>query len=294
MGAWTRRHPVTAFLLIAFGVPWIGWTFRGFMFDGEWFSQGARGAIGWVLFYFGCGPLLGGFIVTAMTRGRSGVRALLRRCIDWRVNGWWWAYAILLPIVLAGVSRGVLAALAGVELGSFDPLGLAVLFTPGILLIFTIGPLCEEAGWRGFLLPNLLESYSPLPASLLIGILWTVWHLPLSFTLSAYEGIFGEPGQFVSYLVLVTAFSVHFTWLHRYGRGSLLLVMVFHWTVNARNPVFSRLFPEVSSETWSSLNASPAFAVATVLPWVLTAAALGIMMRSWGDGRPTSRPGPSS
>ena len=117
----------------------------------------------------------------AITRGKTGVVGLLRRMVRWRVGLRWYAVALLLPVAIslaAAVFNVLLGAQApsSVELGSW--MGLFSTFFL-LLLVPGIGGAWEEPGWRGYALPRLQVGRSTLFASLILGVLIVVWHLPL-------------------------------------------------------------------------------------------------------------------
>ena len=86
----------------------------------------------------------------------------------------------------------------------------------------------EETGWRGFALPRLLDRTGPLPASLFLGVVWAVWHLPLFWTVG--RDAYGAP--FVIMLVELPAMSVLYTWVFQHTAGSALLAILFHASGN--------------------------------------------------------------
>jgi membrane protease YdiL (CAAX protease family) len=110
------------------------------------------------------------------------------------------------------------------------PLALAV-------TIFLEGGALEEPGWRGFALPQLLGRRSALSASLILGAVHAGWHLPLYVT--SPENLY--------YIPLVMAAAVLFTWLYVATRGSVLLAVLFHGSVNTFAAYFAPLFPAVDA-----------------------------------------------
>ena len=96
-----------------------------------------------------------------------------------------------------------------------------------VILTLTDG-LGEELAWRGFALPRLLSRHNALVASLILGVIWALWHLPLVWT----EGsvMYQQPVWLL--LVDITAKSVLFTWVFLHTRGSVLLAMLFHGATN--------------------------------------------------------------
>ncbi len=155
--------------------------------------------------------------------------------VKWRVPVRWWVLAITGPIVLSG-----LATLLNVALGAPTPtseeLGAWTNVAPtalAILLIPVIGGAWEEPGWRGYALPRLLAERSPLVASLILGVLWSVWHLPVYFV----------DDQHWSDLVLVVFATIAFTWFFQNALQSVLLAMVVHAMNNTiSGEYFSQMF----------------------------------------------------
>lgn len=94
------------------------------------------------------------------------------------------------------------------------------------------GPLGEEAGWRGFALPRLQARHSPLVASLLLSVIWGLWHLPLHLQ-GVYHGVFpdGMPGILLR-IVTSAPTAILFTWLYNRTRGNLWLMVLLHTAVN--------------------------------------------------------------
>jgi membrane protease YdiL (CAAX protease family) len=104
-----------------------------------------------------------------------------------------------------------------------------LLMLPLFLVILTLTDgLGEELAWRGFALPRLLTRYNALVASLILGVIWALWHLPLVWTEGAT--LYQQPAWLL--LMDVTAKSILFTWVFLYTRGSVLIAMLFHGATN--------------------------------------------------------------
>jgi len=287
---WARRHPIVAFLIIGYGIPWIGWSVRSLLFADQPLDQAEWSTGSWALYYSGGGLLVAGFVMSWVTAGRRGVMDLMRRMLRWRVSPWMWIYALVTPLVFGALGWLAAQYAGGADLGPFQPWRSYLLFSPAILFLFTIGPLCEEAGWRGFLLPKLMETHNALAASLIIGFLWTMWHYPLSFMPNFFDQFQTAPGLFF-YFVIVTAFSVHFTFLALRTGGSVLLAMVLHWTINAQGQGAVRaLFPEADEAALAQLAEVAWMPLVGLLLWSVSAILIVII-----TGRhlsPDRRPAP--
>ena len=86
----------------------------------------------------------------------------------------------------------------------------------------------EEVGWRGYALPRLAGRFGFARAGLLLGVIWSAWHLPIFFLPGADK--YGQ--SFPVWTLQVVALSVAITWLYAQTRGSLLLTMLLHSAVN--------------------------------------------------------------
>ncbi len=211
------------------------------------------------------GPTL--MAITLSSRQPGGARALLRRFAIWRVGARWYAVAIFLP-ALVTLGGALLFAARGSTIGGLD-LSRAHIIPLALLVGSLFGPLAEELGWRGYLLPRLLERHGPLTASLIVGAVWTAWHTPLFFA-PAGTSISGEPvtiSAVAFYLAFLTGYSIFYTWIHIHTGGSVLLAFLLHLTFNAE--LLNRLIPglwDVSSavERWSLI---PLWLLAGLVIW---------------------------
>jgi CAAX protease family protein len=219
------RHPLFFFFLLAFTFTWII----------EFLLLGLLHLLPLLFLAVLVGPTLSAFIMTGITERRVGVVRLLRRYVLWRVSFWWYLFVLIgIPALILWsllISPGALTKLPA----SVPILGLAYLLT--YLATFVLGgPLLEEPGWRGFALPRLQQRFGPLRGTLLLGILWGLWHLPLFLVIPGYNGagtgIVGILLPFSLFLLTVVAFAVLFTWVFNHTKGSLLLVMLLHTSIN--------------------------------------------------------------
>ena len=101
----------------------------------------------------------------------------------------------------------------------------------------------EEIGWRGYALPRLANRFGLAPASVILGLVWASWHLPLFFV--PESSTFGQ--SFPLYLLQVTALSVAMAWLYANTRGSLLPVMLMHAAVNNTKDIVPSADPHATN-----------------------------------------------
>ena len=185
----------------------------------------------WVLPFLVLGawaPNIAGVAAAYMTQGHDGVRDLFDRLTRWRIDWFWWAAAFLLPFLLWNLAILGAMPFADVSFARWIPAsGTAFLMFLGAHLIG--GPLAEELGWRGFALPRLLSRMGAVPASLLIGAVWALWHLPVFF-IPELERIILPPGlAFLPFAIYVVSASVLMSWITLSARQSVLPAMAFHF-----------------------------------------------------------------
>lgn len=156
-----------------------------------------------------------------------------QRLIDFKRIGTGWYAVIFLTVPLLTL-LGVLLGGAGVEFEALtnlieNPWSLI----PFALFLLLFGPLPEEMAWRGYALDGLQVRWNALTASLILGFLWTIWHLPLFLISGSYQhglGI-GTP-QFWLYLLDKIPQSILITWIYNNNRRSILAAVLFHFMVN--------------------------------------------------------------
>jgi membrane protease YdiL (CAAX protease family) len=191
------------------------------------------------------GPTLSAIIVIAVLDGRKGLGAFFKRYVQWRAGVVWWLFVLFgLFIALNIVAVLILGASILSEL--FKNIGL-ILTTYLVSLIagIVLGPLWEEPGWRGFALPRLQGRFGPLLGTLILGVLWALWHLP------GYLGGW-MTSNIVSLLVSSVAFSIVMTWVYNNTRGSILLMILLHSSSNAAISVGSKVLPANLSQSMSA------------------------------------------
>jgi uncharacterized protein len=202
-----RRYPLIVFFVLAYVFSWWPWPLYAFGLSPS------------PIIAFG--PFLAAILVLALTTGKGGVVTLLRRMVRWRVRPVWYAVALLLPVAISGGAALLNVVVLGASAPSPAELGAWSGLVPTFFLLLLVpgtGGAWEEPGWRGYALPKQQGGHSALLASLILGVVWAFWHLPLMVI-----------GQIhLSDPVYIVAWTVVLTWVFNNTNGSVLIAMLMH------------------------------------------------------------------
>jgi membrane protease YdiL (CAAX protease family) len=198
----------------------------------------------------------------AVTAGRVGLRELWERLTCFRI-GWGWYVVGLLPVLLYILATALAGAFSSADFSmSAISTALFSLQAGFFVSLFLRGAMGEELGLRGFALPRLQKTNSPFRASLIIGLLWGAWHLPVL--------IGRDVVSVVAFGLLSFGLSFLFTYMFNGSGGSLIPVLLFHATQNWEEG-FETVFPTLVGTDWelvSTLALLLIGIVAGVLVWM--------------------------
>lgn len=246
-----REYPVVSFFALALALSWSIWIPAISLLSGNTSTA--------VVMVGSFGPAVAGVLLTK-AQGRS-LRAWVSEMATFRIGARWWLVALGLPVAVAAVS----AVFFAVEFGNLDPSLLpnrAARWLFGLLFISLVGGGNEEPGWRGYALPHLQRDYSALTASLVIGVVWAVWHLPLYYLPGGmYAG-----KSFALFAPMVLAFSVVLTWLYNGSGGSVPAAILLHAGINSASALIPVPAEAVSvlSRAWHMQLQVAIFAVVAI------------------------------
>jgi len=208
-----KRHPVVTYFVLAYALSWACWIPLAIARTWASFPFIVFAVLGSAV------PSLLGILLTALLSGKTGLKELFGRLGRMRVPLIWYAVVLLLIPALWLAAAGI-PALLGLATVTFAFSGFTVL--SGLC-----AALLEELGWRGFALPRMQARRPAFTASLLLGALWTSWHLPLMIAMGLPLTAAGLTGFLFSVLML-TAWAVVFTWVYNNTNGSLFLMILLH------------------------------------------------------------------
>jgi membrane protease YdiL (CAAX protease family) len=216
---WSRRHDLALYVGLAFLISWAAWPLVRLNPDSS------------PLVPFG--PLVAAVVVSLLTGGSRELRTLLSQLGRWSRPLRWYLIALVGPAVIALVA-GALGIALGARPAPFQA-GWPAIAGTFVTTLVMVG-LFEEVGWRGYALPRLQRHRSALRAALLLGAIWSVWHLP---------ELLSDPGGQrppIPFVIFVLAQSVILTWQYNSSLGSLPIVMVSHAATNTTAQVLLPLF----------------------------------------------------
>lgn len=222
------------------------WVFFGATFAWTWAFWGLgillkismESAFGFGLLFLGVlGPMVTGIGFTYLTKNKAGRRDYWLRIIDVRRIGlrWWLVLLCFVPLLnalaaLIDVVLGGTGAVWGETLVNAASNPLALVFSA---MFATLIPFIEELGWRGYVLDRLQETRSALISTLILGSVWSLWHLPLFFTEGTYQAGLGVGTlEFWLFMIGIVPLSFAFTWVYNNTNRSILAVILFHGMVN--------------------------------------------------------------
>lgn len=249
-------RPVLKFLSLTFAATWTCWAAAFAISRDSAPATPALAAVARVVFLLGVfAPGLVALALTEQDEGRATTRTLFGRVFQWRVAPGWYVFAIgYMPAIKLSVALAHRAATGAWPRFTEEPW---YLLAAAITVSMWVQA-GEEIGWRGYVLPRLTDRVGLAPASVILGIVWAIWHVPLFLVPDG-----NTSGQsFPLYLLQVTALSVAMAWLYWRTEASLLLVMLLHATVN-NTP---HLVPSAVLRT-----ATPFALSAPLAEWLMTA-----------------------
>jgi membrane protease YdiL (CAAX protease family) len=191
----------------------------------------------------GMGPMLAAILLLYISKNVEIRKDYWHRLLSFkRISSPWYLVIILLPPILTGLSAIFDLALGGEGIAleaAFEFTSHPLTIFPYIIFILFFGPVPEEMGWRGYALDGLQDQFSALHASLILGVAWSLWHLPLFFLEGTYQANLGIGSlSFWLYLIVILPQTILMTWIFNNNRRSTLSAVLFHFMINFTGELF--------------------------------------------------------
>jgi hypothetical protein len=183
----------------------------------------------------GISPLLAGLVLLWLTQGREGCRDLRRRLTEpGRIGPRWWP-VILLFYPAFTLAMAVVALVAGITSAPLEFVSSRRLFDPGamalLIAVALVFPTVEEVGLRGYWFDRLQARFSALASSLILGVVWATWHVPLVYMVGYFEATTFDP-ELWWWLPSIVLTAIVGTWVYNNTGRSVLAVIVLHFVGN--------------------------------------------------------------
>jgi membrane protease YdiL (CAAX protease family) len=185
----------------------------------------------------GVSPLVIAVALTYITQDREGRRAYWQRVFDFRrINSQWYAVIFLIVPLLTALAA-LMDVLFGGDGGRLEAatrfLSQPLAILPFAVFMLFFGPVPEELGWRGYALDRLQMKWNALGASIVLGAVWALWHLPLFFIDGTYQSNLGIGTlPFWIFMLEILPKSILITWIFNNNRESTLSAVLLHFMDN--------------------------------------------------------------
>ncbi len=179
-------------------------------------------------------PSFVGLLMEYKINGKKGFIKLTKKMVNPKISLKWYIYIfgvmpgiMLLSYIILQISGSIIPK------SEFPIYVIPLVF---IYIMFLMGPLGEEAGWRGFLLRKMVVIFRPFYASVILGLIWSLWHLPLFFIdntiqaklVSNYSFAFA----FFGYILYTLIITIQISILYINTKGNIFGVILFHTMTN--------------------------------------------------------------
>lgn len=252
---------VLTFVALTYAVSWAAWLTAMAVLPAA--APQPAGALRGFLYLLGVfAPSLVALALTAHADGGAGVASLLSRTLRWRVQARWYVFAVT---YMAAIKLAA-ALLIRIATGAWPAFGAEPVYVMAMAIPFSTPVQAgEEIGWRGYALPRLSARFGLAGSSIVLGVIWALWHLPFFFV----SGTDKSGQSFPTYLLTVTALSVAMAWLYWRTGGSLLLTMLMHAAINNTKDIVPSAVTAAANVFSLSSSASAWLTVA--LLWICAA-----------------------
>lgn len=212
-------------------------------------------------------PSIVGIFLTKIYDHENGLKQLFKSAIDYSIGYQALAIIIAYPIIVGALQLSTYSLLGG----SFD-YSQFIKQLPSIIPLLILGPLSEEFGWRGFLQKRVNKEFSLIIGSLVIGVTWSLWHLPLFYMPGTSQHDFNMP--FIPFMTAVTSSSFIYTYIYIKSGERLFSALLLHWAGTYIMQVIA-----------SQVTRTPAYNYLECLPALLTGFIFIIILhKKWTKG----------
>lgn len=222
------------FFLYSFGFSWMIWVSMLL------FPPAAEAFLP-LLFLGAFGPALAALVLVLQYGTATEKKEFFKRIIDFKRISFKWYLVIFLifPVIL--LIGFYIYSFFGGQLPNWSDYFGGVENLQDLLMLLLLmligGPLAEEPGWRGFALDRLQKRLGAAMGSIVLGIVWIFWHLPLFFIEGTSQNQKGFGFAFWSWSLQLIVISLIFTLAYNSNRKSILAAILLHLMANIAYPL---------------------------------------------------------
>lgn len=180
-------------------------------------------------------PLAAAATLIARRHGLKEIWQFIRQAFDFKTRPIYFVLALSLPLLIQAIVHYLIPVFGLPVANTLFPAGVNpwLLMVPYFFFILFLGGGVEEFGWRGYAQEPLQERYGVIKASLLIGVVWGLWHLPL-WVFPEGQGAYPFP----AFLLMTTGISLVYAYLYNASGQKLIIALFFHAMWNTASPLF--------------------------------------------------------
>lgn len=241
----TNQNPITSFILTTFFISYIVGLIFAILLGIVEKKLGLtdKPFSGVVAKY---GPTIAGFITAYSMQGKDGLKKLFLKGIKLNRSFSLTALALIGPPIILIISSDMSGLNKNGD--SFSVSWIWIFLQLLLFKLFLGGGFGEEFGWRGFMLSEMTKKYRYLYSTLVIGVVWALWHLPAYFLSNK-----GQEDPLLPFFIQIIAFSFIFTWFYMKSRESVLIVAILHASFNASMTLIEKVYQvDLLSENYTA------------------------------------------
>lgn len=239
-----RRHPTAAYIILAFSWTWlIAFTMLFIGLADDVTNPSPLFILGGIL--SNVSPSLAALLVTRISGGKEALKKLTGRFKIKGQKGWTLPALLIVPVVTA-----LTTIISHFFFREYRFALVVPMIAMGLVWPLFSG-MGEEFGWRGYMLPRLIKRFGLMKAALLLGILWEVWHLPMHYMAYKAYGAYMIPAFLTIGFLNLTLNAVIMAIIYAVNKGSIKLMVLYHYTITASSIILGALFATEASPRYT-------------------------------------------
>lgn len=228
MEKFIKNNQILSFIAFTYLFSWLLWSYL-------LVTQNITSATQWLIIIGGFGPAVGAIVTNYFTGGKEEIikwfKKIINRNITIKSSIW---ISVFYPLIITFLVYIIIKTFnLNQFLTNIDTVW--YLYPINLIFIMILGKKQEELGWRGFALPKLMNNFNPFTASIIVGCIWFVWHLPLVFI----KGSAQSKLPILWYFINIIAISIILTYLLSMVKGlNIISAIIFHGGLNISQNYF--------------------------------------------------------